>query len=565
MSKQKKKSPKTLKKVQRLKNSIKAQVKTFPDQPGIYKMYNKEGEIIYIGKAKNIKSRVSSYFSKQAIDIKTQLMVAQIVTIEYILTDTESEALILEKQLIKKYQPKYNILLKDDKSFPYIKITNENFPKVKIVRQKKNDAATYYGPYPSLGSTRKMEQLLADLFLLRTCKQKITMHTLQPKCILLDMQKCLGPCIDKTITPAYQEQLEWVRLLLTGHHQKVKKQLIQQMRDYSVEQQYEQAAKYRDMIIKIDQLKERQTVDIKVTHPIQVWVLVESKTDYYILVQELIHGQLIRQNGYQNSKKNKVGDEFIVAQAIENDQQVQLQKPKEVIIDSKIVTCCEKVIQYYFPNVKMTQPQRGLKYTILERAKKNALFALQRISVAETEKTPQGNGLDSLKSQLKLSKMPQRIWGFDISHLSGSNIVASAVCFTDEQPNKTHYRRFNIKTVSQKSDDVRAMKEVVSRRFQQAFADQEPLPDLVLIDGGKGQLNFAYQALNELGLGPIIDILALAKKEESIFMVNNDQSIKLLKSDPGLQLLQRVRDEAHRFAVSFQRHKRAKDLFKKKK
>ncbi len=561
MSKQKQKSPKLVLKIKNQKNNIQAQLQALPVAPGIYQMRNSNAVIIYIGKAKSIKARVSSYFKSKDHTIKTQKMVKQVASIDYIVTHSENEALILERQLIRQYQPKYNILLKDDKSFPYIKVTNEVFPKVKIVRMKKNDGATYFGPYPSLGSTRKMEQLLTDLFLLRTCKQKITADQLQPKCILLDMEKCLGPCVNKTVKKEYEEQLEWLRLLLMGQQKNVQKELIKQMKAHSEAQQYEQAANYRDMITKITQLSERQTVDINQKHAIQVWVFMESDTHYYILVQEIIQGQLLRQNGYQHIKVTGLSQSEIVSQAIESDQDIQLESPQELIMSAEALQPFLKMIQQYFPAAKITTPQRGVKLKVLERATSNALFAMKRIKVADTQQTPQAGILESLKQQLNLSKVPYRIWGFDISHLDGTNIVASAVCFTDEQPDKAQYRRFNIRSITGKSDDVRAMKEVVSRRLQQAIGDQDPFPNLILIDGGKGQLNFAYQALVELGVVPIIEILALAKKAEEIFMINQKKSIKLTSSNAGLQLLQRIRDEAHRFAVTFQRQKRSKQIF----
>ena len=244
-------------------------------------MADQSGCVIYIGKASQLRRRVNSYFSKEPNDIKTKVLVSQVSKIDYIITHSESEALLLERQLIKQFQPKYNLLLKDDKNFPYIKITKEQFPKVIVVRNKKKDGARYYGPYPSIGSTRRLQRLLSDLSLLRECKQKITMEEMQPKCILLDIGKCLGPCIKKTVIKSYHEQVEWLHLLLTGQRRSIQRLLKEKMKNYAAELKFEDAAKYRDYLYKIEHLTERQSVSINEKHPIQVWVTAKNKNQYF--------------------------------------------------------------------------------------------------------------------------------------------------------------------------------------------------------------------------------------------------------------------------------------------
>ena len=521
-------------------------------------MADQSGCVIYIGKATQLRRRVNSYFSKEPNDIKTKVLVSQVSKIDYIITHSESEALLLERQLIKQFQPKYNLLLKDDKNFPYIKITKEQFPKVIVVRNKKKDGARYYGPYPSIGSTRRLQRLLSDLSLLRECKQKITMEEMQPKCILLDIGKCLGPCIKKTVIKSYHAQVEWLHLLLTGQRRSIQRLLKEKMKNYAAELKFEDAAKYRDYLYKIEHLTERQSVSINEKHPIQVWVTAENKNQYYILVQEIIEGQLIRQQGYQFNKGAPISGATVVEHAILSDVENQYQVPKEILIEDALEADITLLFNTHFPHIKIRTPKRGVKRSILDRAKLNATMALKHLNVNEIEKTPQHHVLERLQIALRLSRLPIVVWGFDISHFYGADIVASSVCFDQEKPNKSGYRRFNIKTVSGKSDDYRSMKEVVSRRFQLAFECRETLPDLVLIDGGKGQLNFACQALTELGITQIIDIVALAKREESIFKPGQYDPIQLPHSDLGLQLLQRVRDEAHRFAVAHHRQKRKK-------
>ena len=525
-------------------------------------MLNSKGEVIYIGKAKNLKARVSSYFTGKHHDLKTARLISQVCYIDFIATESETEALILEKQCVKNDQPKYNILLKDDKHFPYIKITTELYPKVKIVRQKLKDGALYFGPYPALGSTRRLAHVLSELFLLRTCKQAITDTKVQPKCILLDMKKCLGPCVDKTIKADYYDQLKRLQLLLTGKHQQIRKTLQHEMTQFADNQRFESAARCRDMIAKIDQLAKRQTVDINEMHPIQVWVFMENEHYYYVLVQEIIRGQLLRQQGFQNKKTGAVTSEDVCEQVLLEYHCIET--PKEIVFDATTFPMSRENMAKYWPKTTLTHPKRGTKYQVLQRAHTNAILGLKRISVSLIEKPQSISPVLKLKQALNLTRSPYRIWGIDISHLDGTNIVGSAVCFMDGKPYKSLYRRFNIKTVAGKSDDVRSIYEVVTRRMQHAFEHHETLPDLILIDGGKGQLRFAIKALDELGVSHMIQIVSLAKKEEEIFMPHHEAPIRLSHADPGLQLLQRVRDEAHRFAITFQRHKRNITFFKDK-
>jgi excinuclease ABC subunit C len=550
---------KKIRKVKNQKSRLKKQAETLPSLPGIYKMVDEKGVVIYIGKAKCLKARVSSYFSKTHHDTKTRIMVDQVVWVDTIITHSENEALILERQLIKNSQPKYNVLLKDDTHFPYIKVTKEPFPKIVIVREKKKDGARYYGPYPSMGSTRYIYRLLSDLFQLRECKQMITVKDRQPKCILLDIGQCLGPCIIKTVMASYQTQVEHLHLLLTGQRRTVQRQLKEKMNAYASELKFEAAAKYRDYLDKIEQITQRQTVAINVSHPIHVWVTAENETQLYILVQEMVQGQLIRQQGYPFQKTKDTSVTTVIEQAILNNSDHQLIAPKEILVESDIEIDAMRIIKTYFSPIKIHVPQKGVRKSVLERAKINATIALKQFKRNETEKTPRENGLESVQKEVSLSRRPTIIWGFDISHIQGTTIVASSVCFDQGKPDKSQYRQFNIKTVSGQSDDCRSMKEVVSRRVQLAFECQDTLPDLILIDGGKGQLNFAMQALHQLGVDQVIDCISLAKRDELIFKPGQSP-IKLPHSNPGLQLLQRVRDEAHRFAIAYQRKKRSKLL-----
>ena len=527
-----------------------------PNQPGIYKMIDNSDTIIYIGKAKNIKNRVKSYFAKTIDSIKTRLMVKQIARIEIIETTTEKEAFILENHLIKTYKPKYNVLLKDDKTFPYIKVTmNEPFPRIIVTRHKQRDGSRYYGPFPSLGSSRSLKKTLYELFPIRDCKQPISLTKKEPKCLLLDINKCIGPCVIKEIKPQYDELIKQLDLLLTGRNSTLITHITKQMKALAAEQKFEEAANLRDRLVLIENLTESQRVALDDAHSYSLWTFVECDRFYYIMVQELIDGKLISQHGFYDEKATCTADIFIEKTFLSytNDSVSVL---NQVICSDKIANVLTPIFKTLkFPDVLI--PERGLKKDLLANITLNAKHALQRLNL-KPQKKPTTTTLTALKDTLNLRTIPTTIFGFDISHLQGTQIVASAVTFYKGYPNKNAYRKFSIKAPLTASHDPESIREAVYRRLKLCLDNNEPLPQLLVIDGGKGQLNFAYSSLLKLGLESQIDIISLAKKHEDIYVLNQKDPIQIPNDDPIIHLLQYIRDESHRFAVSFQRNKRNK-------
>lgn len=529
-----------------------------PTTPGIYKMIDKDNSIIYIGKAKNIKNRVKSYFSKHLDSIKTKIMVKHINRIEVIETQTEKEAFILENQLIKLAKPKYNILLKDDKTFPYIKITIQDvFPRIIVTRNKQNDGSKYYGPFPSLGSSRNLKKTLYDLFPIRDCKQPITLTEEQPKCLLLDINKCIGPCIYKHTKPTYDNLLHQLDLLLTGRNKALISLLQKEMKLLSSQQEFEKAAIIRDRLQLLDSLSQSQRVAVEDSYSFSLWSIVSSETHYYIMVQELIDGKLISQHGFYE-EKIVISQEVFIEQTFIEYVNSHSSVLNQLICDSKITDVLSPILKSIDLPGPAT-PQRGLKKELLANLEKNARHSLHNINLKHKPSTePPSDVLINLKKVLHLNHIPHLIFGFDISHLQGSNIVGSAVAFKNAAPFKKGYRKFSIKTPFPASNDPASIKEVVFRRLKLCLDLKEDLPNLLVIDGGKAQLNFAFSSLSRLGLASQIDIIALAKKNEEIYTLHQKQPIQLSKSTPIIHLLQHIRDESHRFALTFQRLKRNK-------
>jgi excinuclease ABC subunit C len=537
----------------------------FPNSPGIYMMKNDQNEIIYVGKAKNIKNRLRSYFQKNNRDLKTKHLIQHTLGISTIATKTEKEALILEKQLIETHQPKYNINLKDDKSFPYIKITtNEAFPRILITREPTKDNSLYFGPYPSIGSTKMILQFLLDIFPLRTCKKAIDPVIKQSKCIRFDINKCLAPCINKDLHKKYLEMISELTLLLAGKNSQLITRLENKMKALARIKQFEKAAYTRNQINKIVSLGEKQHITFTSNKHLLVCNSAQNNNYFYVLMQTYLAGKLQFQQGYYTDKtKNSISfmHDFVIQSLIKfwNNVDMQIQ---EIVISSIFEESKNVLITILPPKVKLIFPKRGLKLQLVELAQKNASLALNRLLTTQTNKSsakPANDLLSALQQILELNFFPHIIVGFDISHLAASNIVGSAVVFENGVPLKSAYRKFKLKSVRITSDDPQAIYEIVRRYLSQKLKTQEVWPSLLIIDGGIAQFNAAKKAISELHLEHKLDVLAIAKKFETIYANNLSQPLNLKENSDILKLMQRIRDEAHRFAVSFQRNKRTKD------
>ncbi len=539
-------------------------ISQIPTCPGVYQFFDTDGVVIYVGKAVQLKKRVQSYFSKTHQDIKTTVMVQYICSIEVIETHSEKEALLLENQLIKSLRPKYNILLKDDKTYPYIKLTlSDPFPRVIVTRHKQQDGAKYFGPYPSFGSTRALRRLLYELFPIRPCKQTITLTELQPKCMLLDIGKCIGPCIKKEVKPDYDQLIKQMMDLLAGKNKQLTRQLEHEMAVYSSQLQYEKAAVIRDKLQKLFHLTQRQTVCLNSLDTFWVWVFQSNDRHDYVLVQEIVNGKLLRQNGYFQSKSASVYSSFL-EQCFLAFSQLSRRIPDYIVCRDTMASSLYHLMTMMPWETKksaekwVVSPQKGEKRQVLLQAESHANQALMRL-ISGSGNAHQA--MMTLQEGLSLPKLPKVILGIDISHLQGRDIVGACVCFRDGMPSKMEYRRYAIRCVSGMSHDPASIQEVVTRRLEDCLS-QKWVPDLVLIDGGKPQLNFAYAALKSLDLHTSVDMVALAKKKEEVFVIGQSHGIQLSRSHEGLKLLQRVRDESHRFALQFQRKRRHQSALK---
>lgn len=528
---------------------LKQIIQDLPNQPGVYQMLDIHGEVIYVGKAKNIKKRVSSYFSGTK-DYKTQALVAHIYSIEPIITTSEHKALLLENNLIKQRQPRFNVLLKDDKTYPFIKITvQEPFPRIIITRNKTNDGARYFGPYTSYGSSRKLKQAIYDTFPIRDCKQFIDLESKQKKCIKLDIGKCIGPCIYKETKDEYDQLIQQCIQFLEGKSSRLIENLKLDMKQLSDAQDYERAAKLRDRIQQLEQIQAQQQIELD-TNQHHFFIGFSSNQHFhYGVCQHYAHKRFISQTGKYTPIENNL--ETFIMHFIDS---LLNKAPKKItlILSSDIAVDIDAINTTYPINITVQQPTKGRYFELLCLAELNAqksLIGISKTSLVNQLESP----LDLLKKDLSLSKRPNIIFGCDISHYYGTNIVSSVVVFIDGKPANHLYRHFNIKTVTTgKSDDVKSMKETVSRLIDH----YDMLPDLLLIDGGKGQLNAAIDALKTKNI-PNQDCVGLAKKNEVIFTPYQSDPICLPHHHRGLNLLRFVRDEAHRFALNFQRRKRS--------
>jgi len=527
-----------------------------PLEPGIYKMLDAKGEVLYVGKAKHLKKRVTSYFlSSNAHSLKTLLLVSKIARIETIVTRSEQDALVLERQLIQNYQPRYNIALKDDKNYPYIKLTGpEPFPKVTVVRQRFNDGGRYFGPYPSMGSTKKLLRFLYDLFPLRDCKQAIDLAHKQPKCIKLDLEKCLGPCIFKQVKPDYDELVNDLVLFLSGKNKQLETHLNEQMKAYAMSLQYEKAAKVRDRLRKLDIITQQPQVNASGFSNVRVWTMAQNELYFYALVQTFIEGKLLYQNGFYLEKKNCTQVDFLQRALFHFSEETQPVPIDETLCDEAFYEVLKEVYKSEGKACKV--PQKGEKKVLLQGAQKNCQMSLERIGLEVVQYQQHQVSLDDVKRLLELNAVPKIIMGIDISHLQGTEIVGAVVYFKEGKPFKNKYRTFRIKSIQGQSNDPASIYEVVLRRLKMVFDQKEEWPQLLMIDGGKPQLHFAYKALELMGLHETVELVALAKKEEILYKMNRKQPIVLEKQVDTLKLMQRIRDEVHRFVLTFQRKRR---------
>lgn len=535
-----------------------------PEQPGVYLMKDSREKIIYVGKAVNLKNRVRSYFSSQHVTSpKTRILVEQIRDIDYILTDSEIEALILESNLIKEHKPKYNVRLTDDKHFPFLRVSvQESFPRIEIVRAIKKDGARYFGPYTSAGAVHETLRLIKKLFPLRSCKQTVFDGKGKP-CLNSHIGRCAAPCAGMISQQEYRKMIDGVILFLEGKQEDLMKLLKRQMEEAALNLEFEKAAEIRDQILAVDKVAAKQKIISDRLLDVDIINLARSFHETCIQVFFIRNGKVLGRNHYfLEGSENSEDREALSAFLKQYYSQVEY-VPGEILIPRELEE--KEVLESWLTGrrgskVHLRLPKQGQKKELLDMVGKNALESLQQEALSRTLKRQASEeALGMLAQALNLPEDPHRIECYDISHIQGTETVASMVVFEEGKPAYSKYRRFRIQTV-EGPDDFASMAEVIRRRFARIKEGDEkflPCPDLVIIDGGKGQLSSAREAMEKLGFGDITAV-GLAKENEWVYLEHCSDPLIIPRQSPALFLLQRIRDEAHRFAVTYHRLLRGK-------
>jgi excinuclease ABC subunit C len=554
--------------IEGISNQLLEKIKNLTTKPGVYLHKNKDNKIIYVGKAKNLRNRIKSYFQQgRLVDAKTKAMVSHIADFDYIVVDTENEAFILEDNLIKKYKPKYNILLKDDKTFPYIKVTNEEFPKIFSTRRLVKDGAKYFGPYTDLRLMKNMLKIIRSLFYVRSCNLKLTKESIQKGkfkvCLDYHIHKCQAPCVGYISQEQYNENIKKGIQILLGKTKEVEKFIEGQMDKLAEEMKFEEAKEIRDKLYVLKDFSSNQKIvstDLKNRDVFGMATLDDFVCTVIFTVRE---GKLLGRKHFIVKNLLQAGSSEIIQRTIENWYINNEFLPDEIFLptepeDLEYITDWLK--KKFKSQVNISIPQIGEKRKLIEMTNSNAELILQdHISALESREKIISKAVLSLQRDLHLNKAPVRMECFDNSHIQGSDLVSSLVVFENGKPKKSDYRKFKNETVN-RNDDFATMKEVVMRRYTRLLSEKSQLPDLIVIDGGKGQLSAAWEVLNELQIQNKITIIGLAKRLEEIFFPEKSDSLILPKSSSSLRLLQQIRDEAHRFAITYHRKLREKRI-----
>lgn len=535
---------------------IKEAIQRLPDSPGVYRFYNSENELIYIGKAKNLKKRVNSYFTKAAgVNRKTLRLVSEIINIEYTVSDTEFDALLLENNFIKQNQPKYNILLKDDKTFPYICILKERFPRIIYTRKYIPEQGEYFGPYSSVSAMKNVLDLVRKLYSIRTCSLMLTQQGIEQQkfkvCLEYHIGNCKAPCIGAQSEQEYQEEIEQARNILKGDLSIVHKHFREQMHNAAVNMEFERAQRFKEKLNTLERFQSKSMVVNRALTDIDVLTITSVEAYAYINYLQIKEGAIVFSKSVEVKKKLDESDEELLAFAA---QELRVGNNETVYSNIPIGLLEE--------NVENIVPKIGDKKKLVSLSLRNAMeLKNEKDILREGKKSKYIETLTILQKDLQLPALPLVIECFDNSNFQGTNPVASMVRFQNGKADKKNYRHYNIKTVTG-ANDFASMKEIVGRRYARILEEAGQLPDLILIDGGKGQLSSACEALKELGIYGKIPIAGIAKKLEEIYYPEDPVPLHINKKSPGLLLLQQVRDEAHRFAVKFHRQKRSKGTIK---
>jgi len=529
-----------------------------PDQPGVYKYFNEENELIYVGKAKSLRKRVSSYFNKNTgVNQKTKKMVKEIRKIEITIVNTEFDALLLENNLIKKSQPKYNILLRDDKTYPYLLVTKENFPRIFQTRKLIPRRGTYYGPFASVKAMNNVLDLIRELFTIRTCKLDLAPSKIAEGkykvCLEYHIGNCQGPCISLQNEADYQNDLDQAKHILKGNLGQAKSFFKQEMQFHAENLAFEKAHKLKEKLDLLEKYQSRSLVASPSIKNLDVCTIVTDENTAYVNYMRVKNGTLITSKNVELKKRLDETEEELLLTALIRLQDQFNSDADEVLLNIELAEPID--------GLNVFTPKIGDKKKLIELSFKNALYyKKEKALLIGLNQDKKDRVIKQLKEDLSLQEIPDHIECFDNSNTQGTNPVASMVCFLNGKPAVKEYRHYHIKTV-EGPDDFASMKEVVGRRYKRLLEEGKPMPKLIVIDGGKGQLSSAVEALNELGIYGQMPIIGIAKRLEEIYFPGDSYPIHIDKKSESLRLLQRIRDEAHRYAITFHRNVRSKNAF----
>ncbi|TVZ58086.1 excinuclease ABC subunit C [Flavobacteriaceae bacterium MAR_2010_105] len=537
------------------KPTLNIQLQTLPHQPGVYQYFDADDKLLYVGKAKDLKKRVSSYFTKQHDYGKTKVLVKKIHTIKHIVVDTETDALLLENNLIKKYQPRYNVMLKDDKSYPWICIKNERFPRVFSTRRVFKDGSEYFGPYTSMKTVSTLLDLIKGLFQLRTCNYDLSDEKIEAGkykvCLEYHLGNCKGPCEGHQTETSYHDNVKAIREILKGNFKDSLSQFKTQMKQLAAGMQFEEAQKIKEKIDILENYQSKSTIVNPKISNVDVFSIISDESYGYINFLQLSFGSIIRSHTLEIKKKLEETDKELLELAITEIRQRFHSKSKEVYVPFKVSLGDE---------IKVTIPKLGDKRRILELSERNAKYyrmeRFKQVKIIDPDRHT-NRIMAQMKADLRLKTEPRHIECFDNSNIQGTNPVAACVVFKNGKPSKKDYRHFNIKTV-EGPDDFASMEEVVYRRYKRLQEEGEPFPQLIIIDGGKGQLSSALKSLDTLNLRGKIAIIGIAKRLEELFYPDDPIPLYLDKKSETLKIIQQLRNEAHRFGIEHHRNRRSK-------
>ena len=535
--------------------SLKIELSTMPSEPGVYQFFNKEDKIIYIGKAKNLKKRIASYFQKNIGSRKTKNLIKNIHEIKHIIVSSESDALLLENSLIKKYQPKYNILLRDDKTYPWIVIKKESFPRVLTTRRVEKDGSEYFGPFTNYKTVRTIMDIFSNLYSLRTChydlRQKNIIENKYKVCLEYHIGNCLGGCEGHQKEVDYNIYISNIRDFLKGNLSSSINYFKNEMKTASGSLQFEKAQKAKEKIELLENYQAKSTVVNSKLNNIDVFSIISDSSHAYVNHLQVAFGRIVRFHNVEIKKKLEETDKELLLMTLVNLREKFSSKNNTVISNIKF----DKIL-----DLKFISPKAGDNKKLLDLSVRNAtqfkIEKLKQVQIVDPERHT-NRILNQMKIDLRLNEIPKHIECFDNSNIQGSNPVASCIVFKNSKPSKKDYRHFNIKTV-EGPDDYASMEEVVFRRYKRMLDEKSVLPSLIIIDGGKGQLSSSIKALKKLKLENTIAILGIAKRLEEIFYPNDPIPLYLNKKSETLKVIQQMRNEAHRFAITFHRNKRSK-------